>query len=181
MFKSKVLNVNTMAASATSSASGRVKSRFIMSCLVFTVAGSALTLTGCASPNASASVYTYGQAQTEQVVREGTVRAVRPIVIQQERSSGAGLVAGGALGGVAGSAVGDGTGRTLAIVGGALLGALAGQKVEEAATKTNGLEITVRLDNGETRVIAQAADVALSVGQRVQVISGAGPTRVVPN
>jgi outer membrane lipoprotein SlyB len=158
----------------------RVRSGLTATCLAAMVAATALTMTGCANPNASASVYTYGQAQTEQVVREGTVKAVRPIVIQQEKSSGAGLVAGGALGGVAGSAVGSGTGRTLAIVGGALLGALAGEKVEEAATKTNGIEITVRLDNGETRVIAQAADVALSVGQRVQVISGAGPTRVVP-
>lgn len=150
------------------------------SCMVALVAGASWLVVGCANPNASANVYTYGQAQTEQVVREGTVTGVRAIVIQQEKSSGAGLIAGGALGGVAGSAVGDGTGRTLAIVGGALLGALAGEKVEEAATKTNGFEITVRLDNGEIRVIAQAADVPLSVGQRVQVISGAGPTRVVP-
>lgn len=144
------------------------------------VLSTSVALSGCANPNASASVYTYSQAQTEQVVREGTVTAVRPIVIQKDKSSGAGLIAGGALGGVAGSAVGEGTGRTLAIVGGALLGALAGEKVEEAATKTNGLEITIRLDNGETRVVAQAADVPISVGQRVQVISGAGPTRVVP-
>jgi outer membrane lipoprotein SlyB len=42
------------------------------------------------------------------------------------------------------------------------------------------LEITVRLDNGETRVIAQEADVAISTGQRVRLISGNGPTRVVP-
>jgi len=186
MFKSSVLNTKTntkMNANATlfvSSARGSIKSGFITTCLAVLVVGLALMISGCANPNASASVYTYGQAQTEQVVREGTVKAVRPIVIQKEKSSGAGLIAGGALGGVAGSAVGGGTGRTLAIVGGALLGALAGEKVEEAATKTNGLEITVRLDNGETRVIAQAADVALSVGQRVQVISGAGPTRVVP-
>jgi outer membrane lipoprotein SlyB len=40
--------------------------------------------------------------------------------------------------------------------------------------------VTVRLDNGETRVIAQAADVPLAVGQRVRLISGNGPTRVVP-
>jgi outer membrane lipoprotein SlyB len=90
------------------------------------------------------------------------------------------MVAGGALGGVAGSAVGGGTGRDLAIVGGAILGALVGQKVEEGVGKTNGLEITVRLDNGETRVIAQEDDVRLSVGQRVQVISGTGVTRVTP-
>ncbi|MGB7483182.1 MAG: glycine zipper 2TM domain-containing protein, partial [Castellaniella sp.] len=85
-----------------------------------------------------------------------------------------------ALGGVAGSAIGGGRGQILASIGGALLGGLAGNAVENQVGKTRGLEITVRLDNGETRVIAQADDVALSSGQRVQVISGGGPTRVVP-
>jgi outer membrane lipoprotein SlyB len=84
------------------------------------------------------------------------------------------------VGGVAGSAVGGGTGRTLAIIGGALLGALAGNAVEDRMGKKDGLEITVRLDNGETRVIAQEADLPIMMNQRVQVISGAGPTRVVP-
>lgn len=139
-----------------------------------------LTVSGCSTPSASANVYTYGQAQSEQIVRYGTVVQVRPITIQKERSSGAGMIAGGALGGVAGSAVGGGTGRDLAIVGGAILGALAGEKIEEGMGKTNGLEITVRLDNGEMRVIAQEADVPLSVGQKVSVITGAGPARVVP-
>ena len=140
-----------------------------------------LAVSGCQTPSASANVYTYGQAQSEQIVRHGTVIAVRPIVIQKDRSSGAGMVAGGALGGVAGSAIGGGTGRNLAIVGGAILGALVGEKIEEGVGKTNGLEITVRLDNKEERVIAQEADVPISVGQRVSVISGAGPARVVPD
>jgi len=135
---------------------------------------------GCSTPSASSQVYTYGQAQAEQIVRNGTVTGLRPITIQKDRSSGAGMIAGGALGGVAGSGVGGGTGRNLAIVGGAILGALVGEKVEEQIGKSDGLEITVRLDNGETRVIAQAADVPFSVGQRVQVISGAGPVRVAP-
>jgi len=140
----------------------------------------AVTVSGCQTPSASANVYTYGQAQSEQIVRHGTVVSVRHIVIQQDRTSGAGMVAGGALGGVAGSAVGGGTGRDLAIVGGAILGALAGNMVESSMGKSNGLEITVRLDNGEERVIAQEADVPISVGQRVSVISGSGPARVVP-
>jgi outer membrane lipoprotein SlyB len=140
----------------------------------------AVSVSGCSTPSASAGVYTYGQAQSEQIVRYGTVVGLRPIVIQNDRSSGAGMVAGGALGGVAGSAVGGGTGRNLAIVGGAILGALAGEKIEEQAGKTQGIEVTVRLDNGETRVIAQADDQRLAVGGRVQVISGAGPVRVVP-
>jgi outer membrane lipoprotein SlyB len=139
-----------------------------------------VVLAGCANPSASSDVYTYGQAQREQIVRLGTVTAVRPITIQKEGSSGAGMLAGGALGGLAGSAVGGGRGRTIATVGAAVLGALAGNVVENRVGKTSGYQITVRLDNGETRVVAQEADVPIRVGQRVQVISGAGPTRVTP-
>ncbi|MCZ4328410.1 glycine zipper 2TM domain-containing protein [Castellaniella denitrificans] len=141
---------------------------------------SLLALAGCANQTASSSVYTYGQAQQEQIVRYGTVVSVRPVVIQSDKSSGVGALGGAALGGVAGSAIGGGRGQILTSIGGALLGGLAGNAIENQVGKTNGLEITVRLDNGETRVIAQAADVALSSGQRVQVISGGGPTRVVP-
>ncbi|KAA0889217.1 glycine zipper 2TM domain-containing protein [Pusillimonas sp. ANT_WB101] len=142
--------------------------------------GSMAFVTGCANNSASSSVYTYGQAQREQIVRVGTVQSVRPITIQLDKTSGAGVVAGGALGGVAGSAVGGGRGNVLATIGGGLLGALAGNAVENQVNRKNGLEITVRLDNGETRVVAQEADVAISAGQRVRMISGNGPTRVVP-
>jgi outer membrane lipoprotein SlyB len=139
-----------------------------------------MLVSGCAKPSASANVYNYSQTQRDQIVRNGTVINVRPITIQSDQTSGGGAIAGGAVGGVAGSAVGGGTGRTLAIIGGALLGALAGNAVEDRMGRKDGLEITVRLDNGETRVIAQEADLPIMMNQRVQVISGAGPTRVVP-
>lgn len=142
--------------------------------------GAAALLSGCANTSASSSVYTYGQAQREQIVRLGTVEAVRPVTIQRGQSSGAGTLAGAALGGVAGSTIGGGTGQVLATIGGGIIGAMAGNAVENQVTKSQGLEITVRLDNGETRVIAQEADVPVSVGQRVRLISGNGPTRVVP-
>lgn len=147
---------------------------------VAAVVATAAILAGCAHDTASSSVYTYGQAQREQVVRLGTVQSVRPVTIQQDRTSGAGMVAGGALGGVAASGIGGGRGRTLATIGGGLLGAYAGDQIEHAARKTRGLEIVVLLDNGETRVVAQADDTPIRVGQRVRMISGGGPTRVVP-
>lgn len=147
---------------------------------VAAIVTSMAVLSGCANRSASSSVYSYDQAQREQIVRNGTVTNVRPITIEESKSSGVGMIAGGALGGVAGNAIGGGTGRAIATVGGALLGALAGNTVENRVNRSSGLEITVRLDNGETRVVAQEADVPLSVGQRVQVISGAGPTRVTP-
>lgn len=141
---------------------------------------SVVLISGCTKPSASANVYNYNQTQRDQIVRNGTVINVRPITIQSDQTSGVGAVAGGAVGGVAGSAVGGGTGRTLAIIGGAIVGALAGNAIEDRAGKKDGLEITVRLDNGETRVIAQEADLPIMMNQRVQVVSGAGPTRVVP-
>lgn len=147
---------------------------------VAAVAVSMATLAGCANRSASSGVYSYDQAQREQIVRTGTVVGVRPITLQEDKSSGVGLIGGAALGGVAGNAIGGGSGRAIATVGGALLGALAGNTVENRVNRNSGLEITVRLDNGETRVVAQEADLPVSVGQRVQVISGAGPTRVAP-
>lgn len=137
-------------------------------------------LAGCANKSASSNVYTYGQAQREQIVRMGTVISSRPIIIQDEQSSGVGMGAGAAIGGVAASTIGGGRGQTLATIGGALLGGLLGNAIENRVGKTDGLEITVRLDNGETRVIAQEADIQFVPGQRVQLLSGTGPTRVVP-
>lgn len=157
-------------------ARGRVRQVFAVSAVALALS----VLAGCANDSASGSVYSYGQAQREQIVRLGTVESVRPVIIQQDRTSGGGVLAGGALGGVAASTIGRGTGNVLATIGGGLLGAAAGNAVENRMGKTQGLEITVRLDNGETRVIAQANDVAISAGQRVRVISGQGPTRVVP-
>lgn len=154
--------------------------RVVRGVAVIGISLSLLTVAGCANQSASSSVYTYGQAQREQIVRYGTVVSVRPVTIQTDKSSGVGALGGAALGGVAGSSIGGGNGQILAAIGGALLGGLAGNAVENQVGRTQGLEITVRLDNGETRVIAQAADVALSSGQRVQVVSGGGPTRVVP-
>ena len=157
-----------------------VKGRSARFLAVAALAASLSVLAGCAHDSASSSVYTYGQAQREQIVRLGTVEAVRAVTIQHDKTNGVGALAGGALGGVAASSIGGGTGRVLATIGGGILGMLAGDAVEHQVGKSQGLEITVRLDNGETRVIAQEDDVAISAGQRVRLISGNGPTRVVP-
>ena len=141
---------------------------------------SALVVSGCANHSASSSVYTYGQAQNEQIVRLGTVQSVRYVTIQSEQPSGFGGLSGAAIGGVAGSTIGGGRGKTLATIGGGILGALAGNAIENQVDKKQGLEITVTMDNGETRAIAQEADIMFTAGQRVRVLSGNGPTRVTP-
>ncbi len=148
--------------------------------LISAALASVLLVTGCANHSASSSVYTYGQAQREQIVRIGTVQSVRYITIQTDKPSGVGAASGVALGGVIGSTIGGGTGNILATIGGGILGGLAGNMIENKVQKTQGLEITVVLDNGETRAIAQEADIMFAAGQRVRVLSGTGPTRVTP-
>ena len=53
--------------------------RFALTTLALT---GVVLVSGCAKPSASANVYTYNQAQRDQVMRNGTVVNVRPITIQ---------------------------------------------------------------------------------------------------
>jgi outer membrane lipoprotein SlyB len=107
----------------------------------------------------------------------GVVESVRQVSIEGSKS-GVGAVAGGVVGGVAGSNVGGGKGSTIASILGAVAGGVAGNAIEQGTTKTQGLEITVKLDNGEFRAITQEADESFRPGERVRLLSGSGVTRV---
>jgi outer membrane lipoprotein SlyB len=134
------------------------------------------SLGGCASSN-SGSAYSRGQARTEQTVRMGVVEHVRDVQIEGTKT-GAGGAAGGVVGGVAGSSIGQGKGSAIGAVVGAVAGAVVGGKAEEAATKRQGLEITVKLDSGSMVAIVQEADEQFGVGDRVRILSGQGVSRV---
>jgi outer membrane lipoprotein SlyB len=134
-------------------------------------------IAGCASTS-SGSVYSGGQARQEQTVRMGVVESVRQVTIEGSKS-GVGTIAGGAIGGVAGSNIGGGSrGSAVGTILGAIAGGLAGNAIEEGATKKPGLEITVKLDNGELRAITQDADENFRPGERVRLLSAGGVTRV---
>lgn len=141
----------------------------------------AVGLQGCMNPSSSADVYTAQQAQREQSVRMGTVESVRPVKIQANdgRTSGVGTVGGALAGGVAGSTIGGGRGSTLAAVGGALAGAALGNTLESRVGVRDGVEITVRLDNGTLRAVTQEiTKEVFRVGERVRLLTENGVTRV---
>lgn len=138
----------------------------------------AATLAGCATSK-SGDVYSRDEALREQTVRLATVESVRPVTIQGTRS-GIGPAAGAVVGGVAGSGVGHGRGSAIAGVLGAVGGGVAGQAIEEGTTRKNGVEITVRLDNGELRAIVQEETDKFVAGQRVRLLTSGGVTRVSP-
>lgn len=149
-----------------------MKALSLLTC-VFAVA----LLAGCATPSTSGRTYTTRQAGQEQIVRMGVVESVREVLIEGSRGP-VGAVAGGAVGGIAGSNIGGGRGSTVGSILGAVAGGVAGQALERTATERKGLEITVRLDNGELRAITQDADEPFRAGERVRLLSGSGITRV---
>lgn len=142
--------------------------------MVWTIA---LFGTGCAR-SLSGEVYSRDQAQKAQTLRMGTVEAVKLVQIEGTKSP-VGAIAGGAMGAALGSTIGGGSGKTVATVAGGIAGAAAGAAIEEEATKQQGVEITLRMDSGETMVVVQAADVSFQPGERVRVITAQdGTTRV---
>jgi len=142
------------------------------------VSAAAVLISGCVSQK-TGDVYTRDEALREQSVRRATVESVRPVKIEGMRT-GVGAVAGGAVGGIAGSTVGTGKTSNVAAVVGAVGGGLAGHALEEGATRKNGVEVTVRLDNGERRAIVQDDSDRFFTGQNVRLLTHNGVTRVSP-
>lgn len=135
---------------------------------VLLAAVAAVALAGCASSK-SGSVYSREDARQEQTVRMGVVESVRSVTIEGTKTP---------IGGIGGSAIGSGRGAAVAAVAGAVAGGLLGAAAEEGLTRKEGVEITVRLDNGELRAIVQEADEPFKPGDRVRLLSVNGQTRV---
>lgn len=142
------------------------------------VAALALTLgAGCASSKRG-DVYSRDDARRVQQVEYGTVVEVRPVQIEGTQS-GIGSVAGGVIGGIAGSSVGDGTGSALGAAVGAVVGGLFGTAAEEAGTRAQGMEITVRDEKGKVFAIVQEGNPdEFTPNQQVRILRGYGETRV---
>ncbi|MGB5440123.1 MAG: glycine zipper 2TM domain-containing protein [Gammaproteobacteria bacterium] len=138
----------------------------------------ATSLTGCAS-NLSGDSYSRSEARTAQQVEYGTIEQLRPVQIEGTKTpvgAGAGAIAGG----IAGSSVGSGKGSSVMAVIGALAGGLAGAAIEEGVTRTQGVEITVNMNAGNSIAIVQqlAPNQRFNVGDRVRVISSGRTARV---
>jgi outer membrane lipoprotein SlyB len=146
------------------------------------IALAAVALTaGCVTTGSSlgGSSYSTRQVRTEQTVRLGTVESVREVEIQIDEA-GVGTVAGAVIGGIAGSSVGGGRGSLISGVVGAVAGGVAGNMAEKNLRRTRGLEITVRLRNGDMVAITQAWEQGddFRAGDPVRILSGGGVTRV---
>lgn len=146
--------------------------------LAVLIASTTLMLGGCAS-SLKGDVYSRDDARTPQIVRMGSIVALRPVQIEGTKTPiGAG--AGAVVGGIAGSSVGGGKGSAVAAVIGAVAGGLLGAATEEGLTRTQAVEITVKEDGGPTRAYVQAVSEGevFRVGDRVRITIVNGNSRV---
>lgn len=134
------------------------------------IAGTAV-LSGCASTNNPPQQVSYQQSQNE----SATYGTIESIQIKQAKAgtSGAGAVAGGLVGALLGNQVGSGSGRTAATVAGAVGGAVVGNNVEGNRNQAQDeYQISVRMDNGDYRIVNQDSVYDLRVGNRVRLVDG---------
>jgi len=101
----------------------------------------------------------------------GVIESVREIAAKGE-GSGLGAAGGAVVGGLLGHQVGGGSGKQIATVVGAVGGAVAGNEVEKRVKATKSYDITVRLDDGSTRVVNELNAPSWRSGDRVRVVDG---------
>lgn len=101
----------------------------------------------------------------------GVIESVREIEHRGE-GTGLGAVGGAVVGGLLGNQVGSGRGNTAATVVGAVGGVIAGNEIEKRVKSTKGYEITVRFEDGSSRVISAASAPAWRTGDHVKVVDG---------
>jgi outer membrane lipoprotein SlyB len=101
----------------------------------------------------------------------GVIESVREIETRGE-GSGIGAVGGAVVGGVLGHQVGGGRGQDIATVVGAVGGAVAGNEIEKRVKSGKSYEITVRFEDGSSRLINEANAPSWRTGDRVKVING---------
>jgi outer membrane lipoprotein SlyB len=101
----------------------------------------------------------------------GVVQSVLEIDAKGE-GSGLGAAGGAVVGGILGHQVGGGDGKKIMTVVGAVGGAVAGNEIEKRVKTTKSYEITVRFDDGSSRVFTEANVPSWRNGDKVKVING---------
>jgi outer membrane lipoprotein SlyB len=144
---------------------------------------SLLFIVGC-SRNISSSTYDAQSIGYANETHECTVVSMRRVILEDGdylENNKTGALLGAVTGGVLGNTVGAGRGRTAATVLGAVAGGVGGAMAEKAMKKQEGLEYTVKLQNGSMRTIVQGIDNQLAIGQKaLLIIDHHGRSRVVP-
>lgn len=150
-----------------------------MKSMLLASAAAAMLLAACSLGAPGGASYTRQEAGRVETVQHGTITSLRPVHIQGSRS-GVGAAAGAVGGGLAASGVSGGKTGMVAAVIGAVAGGLLGSMTEEGMTRTDGVEIGLKMDDGREISIVQALDPneEFRVGDQVRVLYSGKTARV---
>jgi len=123
--------------------------------------------TRAAKPLASGALVPVAQVEPPRCDGCGVVQLVKTVKVKGKPNY-LGAIAGGVAGAALGNQVGKGDGRSVATVLGAVGGAVAGREIEKQVRSDTRYDVTVKLDNGTTRMISYEADPGIAVGAKVR-------------
>ena len=148
--------------------------------LTLAILATSALFTSCAQQSLTGNTYARQEVGQASRAEPGKITNLRNVLIQG--SSNTGGIIGAVAGGILGNQMGNNSGQTLATIGGAGLGAFAGSKIQGSASTKKGVEITVKLNNGQSVSITQQYSPYenFRVGDNVNVIypNGRGRARV---
>ena len=107
--------------------------------------------------------------ENRNVAQLGVVQSVETVKGTNQGNRVAGTILGGVIGGVLGHQIGSGRGNDVATIAGALGGAAVGHGIARDKGTGDFYRVTVRMDNGDTRVAEQSSVGGLRTGDRVRL------------
>ena len=135
--------------------------------------GLLVLLTGCASMG--------GSQPGEVEIRSGVIEQIQNVQIKSNHHRGVGAVVGGIAGLGLGSLIGGGHGRDVAMVLGAVGGAVAGNEIQKKHDAPQpGQQIIVRTNSGVLVSVTQPVDPGLRIGEQVYIEGNGENARVKP-
>lgn len=136
-------------------------------------------LASCTS-DLTGTTYTAEEARQMQIVRFGTVAEVRLVKLEGTQGE-VGTIAGAAIGGIGGSTLGGAPESKIAAIVGAVAGGVIGRMAEKKLTVKQGVELTIRLEDGSYMSVVQEADpnASFNNGDRVKILMQGSSNRVV--
>ena len=146
----------------------------------FLVALLVIGLSGCANQSQTGNAYTASQSRQAQTIQRGKVISVKDVDVAPQQTS-LGALAGGALGGIAGSnngRAGSNQSAASSIVG-MVIGGVAGSMIDKKVNTLKGQELSIMLTNGSEIAIVQEIDEKegpFLAGEQVRILTNAGGT-----